>query len=131
VQVINPLFSSIRLNPKRQDYITPYSSRQTTLKSRETLRKQRRSIQRLCRSNPSNNMSDIKGVTYLDSDWALNPIVRRDVSVHDLLSSIGGDAFPQRRKLLVDLLDIDESWHMHVVSDGHLSHITANNRRTS
>ena len=62
--------------------------------------------------------TDVQGVTYLDSDWALNPIVRRDVPVYDLLSSIGGTAFPDRRKLLVELLDIDENWHMHAVSDG-------------
>jgi len=63
-------------------------------------------------------MTDVQGVTYLDSEWALNPIVRRDVPVYDLLSSIGGTAFPDRRKLLVELLDIDENWHMHAVSDG-------------
>jgi hypothetical protein len=34
--------------------------------------------------------TDVQGVTYLDSDWTLNPIVRRDVPVYDLLSSIGG-----------------------------------------
>ena len=55
----------------------------------------------------------------MDSEWALNPIVRRDVPVSELLSSIGGDAFPDRRRLLVDLLDIDENWHMHAVSDGY------------
>ena len=48
----------------------------------------------------------------------MNPVVRRDVAVTELLSSVGGDAFPERRKLLVDLLDIDDSWHMHAVSDG-------------
>jgi CCR4-NOT complex subunit CAF16 len=57
-------------------------------------------------------------VTYLDSEWALNPVVRRDVVVAELLSSLGGDAFPDRRDLLVNLLDIDPNWHMHAVSDG-------------
>ena len=57
-------------------------------------------------------------MTYLDSEWAINPVVRRDVPVSDLLTSIGGNAFPDRRKLLVELLDIDEDWHMHAVSDG-------------
>lgn len=57
-------------------------------------------------------------MTYLDSEWALNPVVRRDVQVSELLKSLGGDVFPDRRKLLVDLLDIDENWHMHAVSDG-------------
>lgn len=54
----------------------------------------------------------------MDSEWALNPVVRRDVLVAELLSSVGGDAFPERRELLVNLLDIDEQWHMHTVSDG-------------
>ena len=57
-------------------------------------------------------------MTYLDSEWALNPIVRRDVVVSELLASIGGNAFPDRRELLVELLDIDENWHMHAISDG-------------
>jgi CCR4-NOT complex subunit CAF16 len=57
-------------------------------------------------------------VTYLDSEWALNPVVRRDVPVSDLLASIGGNTFPDRRQLLVELLDIDDTWHMHAISDG-------------
>ena len=54
----------------------------------------------------------------MDSEWALNPVVRRDVAVEELLTALGGKVFPERRKLLVDLLDIDENWHMHAVSDG-------------
>ena len=62
----------------------------------------------------------------------MNPVVRRDVAVTELLSSIGGDAFPERRKLLVDLLDIDESWHMHAVSDGPKAReFLADSRRTT
>ena len=57
-------------------------------------------------------------MTYLHSDWALNPVVRRDVAVEELLDSLGGKVFPERKKLLVDLLDIDENWHMHAISDG-------------
>lgn len=58
------------------------------------------------------------GITYLGTEWAGNPIVRHDIPVVLLLSSIGGDAFPERRDLLVDILDIDLRWHMHAVSDG-------------
>ena len=76
-------------------------------------------------------MTYIKGVTYLDSEWALNPIVRRDVPVSDLLSSVGGNAFPERRKSLVELLDIDEKWHMHVISDGFPILVFLTKRRTS
>lgn len=35
-----------------------------------------------------------------------------------LLSSLGGDRYPERRDQLVDILDIDLRWHMHNVSDG-------------
>lgn len=57
-------------------------------------------------------------ITYLGTEWAANPIVRHDIPVVLLLSSIGGDAFPERRDLLVEILDIDLTWHMHAVSDG-------------
>lgn len=48
----------------------------------------------------------------------MNPIVRTDIDVPTLLSSIGGDHYTERRDELVDILDIDLSWHMHSVSDG-------------
>ena len=35
-----------------------------------------------------------------------------------LLASVGGDYYTERRDELVDILDIDMSWHMHAVSDG-------------
>lgn len=61
---------------------------------------------------------NLSGVTYLGTEWAANPIVRHDIPVVLLLSSVGGDAYPERRDLLVDILDIDLRWHMHAVSDG-------------
>jgi hypothetical protein len=70
-------------------------------------------------------------VTYLDSEWAINPVVRRDVMVAELLSSLGGDAFPDRRDVLVNLLDIDQNWHMHAVSDGTFPLNLVINRGTS
>lgn len=60
----------------------------------------------------------LKGVTYLGLEWVLNPIVRSDIDVPTLLSSVGGDAFPERRDELVRILDIDLSWRLHAVSDG-------------
>lgn len=60
----------------------------------------------------------VPGITYLGTEWAANPIVRHDISVVLLLSSIGGDLYPDRRDQLVDILDIDLRWHMHAVSDG-------------
>jgi CCR4-NOT complex subunit CAF16 len=60
----------------------------------------------------------LSGITYLGMEWVLNPIVRTDICVSELLASIGGNSFPDRRDELVDVLDIDTSWHMHAVSDG-------------
>ncbi|KAG5942179.1 hypothetical protein E4U59_001278 [Claviceps monticola] len=60
----------------------------------------------------------LEGVTYLGLEWVLNPIVRNDIGVVELLRSVGGDAFPDRRDELVSLLDIDTNWRMHAVSDG-------------
>lgn len=58
------------------------------------------------------------GVTYLGPEWAANPVVRRDVSVKDLLNSADADQYPDRRDELIRLLDVDPEWHMHQISDG-------------
>lgn len=60
----------------------------------------------------------LEGATYLGLEWVLNPIVRNDIGVVELLRSVGGDAFPDRRDELVSMLDIDTNWRMHAVSDG-------------
>lgn len=60
----------------------------------------------------------LEGVTYLGLEWVLNAIVRTDIGVAELLRSVGGDAYPERRDELVGVLDIDLSWRMHAVSDG-------------
>lgn len=60
----------------------------------------------------------LEGVTYLGLEWVLNPIVRNDIGVNDLLASVGGNAYPERRDELVEMLDIDTNWRMHAVSDG-------------
>ncbi|KAI1342635.1 CCR4-Not complex subunit Caf16 [Xylariaceae sp. FL0016] len=60
----------------------------------------------------------LEGVTYLGLEWVLNPIVRTDIGVAELLASVGGDAFPARRDELVAVLDIDVAWRMSAVSDG-------------
>jgi CCR4-NOT complex subunit CAF16 len=57
-------------------------------------------------------------VTYLGVEWVLNSIVRTDIDVPTLLASVGGDAYPERRDELIDILDIDLRWRMHAVSDG-------------
>ncbi|KAL1901563.1 CCR4-NOT regulatory complex component [Ceratocystis pirilliformis] len=60
----------------------------------------------------------LEGVTYLGLEWVLNPIVRTDIGVDELLSSVGGGAYPERRDELVRVLDIDTRWRLHAVSDG-------------
>ncbi|KAK4167997.1 P-loop containing nucleoside triphosphate hydrolase protein [Cladorrhinum sp. PSN259] len=60
----------------------------------------------------------LEGVTYLGLEWVLNAIVRTDIGVDELLKSVGGDYYPDRRDELVEVLDIDTSWRMHAVSDG-------------
>ena len=76
---------------------------------------------------PSNTISlggtdpfaqQVAGVTYLGLEWVLNPIVRTDIAVPELLKSVGGDHYPERRDELVHILDVDLEWHMHAVSDG-------------
>ena len=62
--------------------------------------------------------SGLEGVTYLGLEWVLNPIVRTDIDVPTLLSSVGGDYYTERRDELVQILDIDLAWRMHAVSDG-------------
>lgn len=60
----------------------------------------------------------LEGVTYLGLEWVLNAIVRTDIGVDELLRSVGGDHYPERRDELVSVLDIDTNWRMHAVSDG-------------
>ncbi|PRT53843.1 putative ABC transporter ATP-binding protein C20G4.01 [Wickerhamiella sorbophila] len=60
----------------------------------------------------------LQNATYLGTEWASNPTVRRDVPVTLLIASVGGDAYPERRDELVDILDIDLTWRMNAVSDG-------------
>lgn len=60
----------------------------------------------------------LEGVTYLGMEWTMNSITRTDIDVPTLLSSIGGDAYPDRRDELVRILDVDLTWRLHAVSDG-------------
>ncbi|KAJ3523630.1 hypothetical protein NM688_g8694 [Phlebia brevispora] len=58
------------------------------------------------------------GVTFLGTEWAMNPVVRGDIVVADFLNSVGGYRHKSRRDLLLDILDVDLDWHMHAISDG-------------
>ncbi|CAE6447855.1 unnamed protein product [Rhizoctonia solani] len=58
------------------------------------------------------------GITYLGTEWAMNPVVRSDIVVSHFLDSIGGYRHKARRDRLLDILDVDLDWHMHTISDG-------------
>ncbi|KAK6459139.1 ATP-binding cassette transporter activity protein [Scheffersomyces xylosifermentans] len=63
--------------------------------------------------------SDINNyITYLGTEWAANSVVKRDIPVNLLISSIGGESYSERRDLLLDILDIDPEWSMMRISDG-------------
>lgn len=63
--------------------------------------------------------SDINNlITYLGTEWAANPIVKRDIPVKLLISSIGGDTYSERRDELIDIMDLDPDWSMSSISDG-------------
>ncbi|ODV62130.1 putative ATP-binding cassette family ATPase CAF16 [Ascoidea rubescens DSM 1968] len=69
--------------------------------------------------DPFRGGSDAQGITtYLGTEWASNPVVRRDMSVLLLINSVGGDNFPEKRDELIELLDINLNWKMNNVSDG-------------
>ncbi|KIL70084.1 hypothetical protein M378DRAFT_68144 [Amanita muscaria Koide BX008] len=58
------------------------------------------------------------GITYLGTEWAMNPVVRGDIRVSIFLDSVGGYRHKERRDRLLDILDIDLDWRMHQISDG-------------
>ncbi|KAJ7433815.1 P-loop containing nucleoside triphosphate hydrolase protein, partial [Mycena galericulata] len=58
------------------------------------------------------------GVTFLGTEWAMNPVVRGDIVVSSFLDSVGGYRHKERRDTLIDILDVDLDWHMHQISDG-------------
>ncbi|KAG8691832.1 CCR4-NOT regulatory complex component, partial [Ceratobasidium sp. 394] len=58
------------------------------------------------------------GVTFLGTEWAMNPVVRSDIVVSHFLDSVGGYRHKARRDRLLDILDVDLDWHMHGISDG-------------
>ncbi|KAK0556474.1 CCR4-NOT regulatory complex component [Tilletia horrida] len=59
-----------------------------------------------------------RGVTYLGTEWAMNPVVRSDIVVSHFLDSVGGYRHKERRDRLLNILDVDLDWRMHAISDG-------------
>ena len=57
-------------------------------------------------------------ITYLGTEWASNPVVKHDIQVKDLIASVGGNVYSDRRDTLIILMDVDPEWSMAFVSDG-------------
>lgn len=63
--------------------------------------------------------SDINNyISYLGTEWANNEVVKRDIPVKLLISSIGGEAYRERRDELIQIMDLDPDWSMCSISDG-------------
>jgi CCR4-NOT complex subunit CAF16 len=58
------------------------------------------------------------GITFLGTEWAMNPVVRGDILVSAFLDSVGGYRHKSRRDTLLSILDVDLDWRMHQISDG-------------
>ena len=61
---------------------------------------------------------------YLGGDWGKRIVpfagvtaLTADIAVHEMMSKLQAE-FPERRAMLFELLQIDENWRMHQVSDG-------------
>jgi len=63
--------------------------------------------------------SDINNyISYLGTEWANNEVVKRDIPVKLLISSIGGETYSERRDELISIMDLDPDWSMAYISDG-------------
>ncbi|CCE62689.1 hypothetical protein TPHA_0D00450 [Tetrapisispora phaffii CBS 4417] len=61
---------------------------------------------------------DVVNCVYLGLEWAHMEIINRDVRVSELLDSIGFAHFEQRGRELLQILEVDTHWRMHMLSDG-------------
>lgn len=59
-----------------------------------------------------------KTIVYLGTEWANNEITKRDIRVDELIKSVGGDTYSERRDQLIELLEINTRWRMNRCSDG-------------
>ncbi|KAG4100856.1 P-loop containing nucleoside triphosphate hydrolase protein [Neocallimastix lanati (nom. inval.)] len=67
--------------------------------------------------NPFNSINS-DDITYLGTEWATNPIVRRDILVSDLIKTTNKDKYPERCEKLLRLMNVNLNWRLHKVSDG-------------
>ncbi|KAJ3032285.1 CCR4-NOT regulatory complex component, partial [Rhizophlyctis rosea] len=61
---------------------------------------------------------DSQGITYLGTEWAMNPIIRRELPVSRLLLTLGATRNQERVTKLLEIMDVDPNWSMHEISDG-------------
>lgn len=59
-----------------------------------------------------------KTIVYLGTEWANNEIIKRDIGVEELINSVGGNYYIDRRNKLIELLEINKKWRMCRCSDG-------------
>lgn len=67
-------------------------------------------------SHPNSDINSY--ISYLGTEWANNSVVKRDIPVKLLISSIGGEIYKDRRDELIKLMDLDPDWSMFSISDG-------------
>lgn len=66
----------------------------------------------------NNSALNSKNIVYLGTEWANNEITKRDIGVNELIKSVGGEYYIDRRDRLIDLLEINTTWRMNRCSDG-------------
>lgn len=66
----------------------------------------------------NNSALNSRNIVYLGTEWANNEITKRDIGVNELVQSVGGDHYTDRRDALIDLLEINTDWRMNRCSDG-------------
>ncbi|ORX77091.1 P-loop containing nucleoside triphosphate hydrolase protein [Anaeromyces robustus] len=67
--------------------------------------------------DPFNSVNS-QDITYLGTEWATNPIVRRDILVSDLIKTTNKDKYPERCEKLLRVIKVNLNWRLHNVSDG-------------
>ncbi|ORX41753.1 P-loop containing nucleoside triphosphate hydrolase protein [Piromyces finnis] len=67
--------------------------------------------------DPFNSINS-QDITYLGTEWATNPIVRRDILVSDLIKTTNKDKYAERCEKLLKLMNVNLNWRLHKVSDG-------------
>ncbi|KAL6929786.1 hypothetical protein ACO0SA_001190 [Hanseniaspora valbyensis] len=68
--------------------------------------------------------SEINKVCYFGTDWVRSEFINRDITVLELITSLGyrkenlKHEFTKRGNYLMEILEVDLGWRMHMLSDG-------------